>query len=131
MGQARIEVEIPVDENSYDAPMMFTASTQNRGASPGEGGGSASMQTFEFSWGDSGFTNTNWWGTEIKNGPTEAYTSDENLQMALNNGSVTIDNLFTSWSDDIKEFDVGAGLLIVAGFAGQFESNAPGCVEWV
>lgn len=95
MGTNRIEIEVPLDSSNYSAPAMYTAGTYSGGTS-----GQTYVEGWYFSWetAEGGFTNTNWWATNQKNGPTVqgGFNEESDVITHIQNGG-NLDDAFSKW----------------------------------
>lgn len=104
-----------------DAPNVsfFTVDPQNAGNS---GDSMTIVGNIYFSWSsaESGFTNTGWWGTDFKEGPTAqsefGFTDDTDVIAYLQAGN-NLDNVFAAWQRYIDSLPIYEQYLVVGNFA--------------
>lgn len=133
---------MPINEISYEKPNVafFSVDTQNSNNSGGSGETIVGNTYFEWERPDGlgaagGFTGTNWWGTNIANGPTAigGFVSDEAVTAHLMDPGKDLSAAFSAWQtyiDSEKETDPSAPYRIVLAFMDALTAkNGAGCMH--
>lgn len=123
MGVNEIRFEI-----SEDMPYVsfMTVDPQN---SDNSGGGDheTTVGNIHFLWNTAagGFTDTEWWGTGITNGPTAigGFTSDDAVREYLSTPGNNLNDAFRAWQDFIDTQDIWDQPGIVSNFATALEAQ--------
>ena len=79
-------------------------------SNPGDsGGGIVIVGSVHYGWNsaEGGFTDTGWWGTAVKNGPTYigGFRSDDEVKQHISEGG-NLDDAFAAWQAYINGFPV-------------------------
>lgn len=93
-------INVPASPESYESPALFAADPTQEPASGGEGHIIVGGIYFHWDTAEGGFTNTEWWGSELNYGPTEGFPSDKAVTEHLKSGN-NLDIFFQQWQEKI------------------------------
>lgn len=109
---------------------FYSVNTFNTGNS---GGAQTIVGNIMFTWNsaEGGFTNTGWWGTSVKNGPTAigGFSTDDAVIAHLGQPGANLNEAFAAWQTHIDGLSPLEQLNVVTGFANQLAAQENGAGE--